>query len=223
MRRAVLTIFLDGYRRTARWTAVRHLLARDDDTADHGPASSTRLDVQTALLTLRPRLRACVVLRFYDDLTVPEIARRLDVADGTVKRYLFDAITAARVPAGPDARRAHRRHPAGHDRSHPMSPDLARALHDAVDTGPDDAPFDVTWLTARIRRRRPCARGSAAGWPSEPPERSRSAPCTSGADSRVAVLPAARADAGAGDVRVGHRARPDGRPRPRVATAARST
>ena len=84
VRQAILTIFLDAYRRHARWTAVRHLLARADDTADHGPTSTARLDVQSALLTLRPRLRACVVLRFYDDLTVPEIARRLAISDGTV-------------------------------------------------------------------------------------------------------------------------------------------
>jgi RNA polymerase sigma factor (sigma-70 family) len=101
VRRAVLSIFLDGYRRKARWTAVRHLLARDDAAADHEPASTARLDVQTALLTLRPRLRACVVLRFYDDLTVPEIARRLEVSDGTVKRYLFDAIGQLESLLGP--------------------------------------------------------------------------------------------------------------------------
>jgi DNA-directed RNA polymerase specialized sigma24 family protein len=31
------------------------------------------------------------VLRFYDDLTVPQIAAQLGLADGTVKRYLADA------------------------------------------------------------------------------------------------------------------------------------
>lgn len=101
VRRAILTIFLDAHRRKARWTAVRHLLVPDDEAADHGPTSSARLDVQTALLTLRPRLRACVVLRFYDDLTVPEIARRLEVSDGTVKRYLFDAIGQLESLLGP--------------------------------------------------------------------------------------------------------------------------
>ena len=66
VRQAILTIFLDAYRRRARWTAVRHLLARDDDTADHGPASTARLDVQAALLTLpaaAARLRGAPVLR----------------------------------------------------------------------------------------------------------------------------------------------------------------
>ncbi|WP_448062166.1 RNA polymerase sigma factor [Cellulomonas hominis] len=57
--------------------------------------------VQAALATLRPRLRACVVLRYYDDLTVPEIARQLGLSDGTVKRYLSDAINALEAVLGP--------------------------------------------------------------------------------------------------------------------------
>ena len=44
-----------------------------------------------------------------------------------------------------------------------MSPDLARALHDAVDTGPDDSPFDVLSLTGRIRRRRSVRAGVRGG------------------------------------------------------------
>lgn len=101
VRRAVLTIFLDGYRRRGRWDAARHLLARADATPGHEQDAATRLDVHAALATLRPRLRACVVLRFYDDLTVPEIARRLDLADGTVKRYLSDATAHLEAVLGP--------------------------------------------------------------------------------------------------------------------------
>lgn len=44
-----------------------------------------------------------------------------------------------------------------------MSPDLTRALRDAVDTGPDDAPFDVLTLTGRIRRRRTVRAGVRGG------------------------------------------------------------
>ncbi|MGY4645418.1 RNA polymerase sigma factor [Cellulomonas sp. URHB0016] len=101
VRRAVLSTFLDGYRRRLRWSAVRHLVARDDEVAGHEATVGARLDVRAALLTLRPRLRACVVLRYYDDLTVPEIARRLDVSDGTVKRYLFDATAQLEALLGP--------------------------------------------------------------------------------------------------------------------------
>lgn len=80
---------------------MRHLLARPDDTEGLEAAATSRIDVQSALLTLRPRLRACVVLRFYDDLTVPEIARQLGLSDGTVKRYLSDAIDALEGVLGP--------------------------------------------------------------------------------------------------------------------------
>ncbi|WP_421743425.1 hypothetical protein [Cellulomonas sp.] len=78
-----------------------------------------------------------------------------------------------------------------------MSPDLSRALHDAVDTGPDDAPFDVSSLTGRIRRRRTVRAGVRSG-------------VAVGAAGAVAlgatwigrpapsVLPAARADAAPG-------------------------
>ena len=49
------------------------------------------MDVRAALAALPPQERACVVLRFYDDLTVPQIAAQLRLAEGTVKRYLSDA------------------------------------------------------------------------------------------------------------------------------------
>lgn len=101
VRRAILTVFLDGYRRRARWSGVRHLLVGAETTDGPEDTSTARADVHSALATLRPRLRACVVLRYYDDLTVPEIARRLGLSDGTVKRYLSDAIEALERVLGP--------------------------------------------------------------------------------------------------------------------------
>ncbi len=99
VRRAILTIFLDATRRRRRWSGVVHLLARDDERPDH--AAGDRIDVQAAIGTLSPRLRACVVLRFYDDLTVPQIARQLDLAEGSVKRYLSDASVQMEALLGP--------------------------------------------------------------------------------------------------------------------------
>ena len=99
VRRAILTVFLDGTRRRRRWSGVAHLLARDDEGPDH--AAGDRIDVQRAIATLPPRLRACVVLRFYDDLTVPQIARDLDLAEGSVKRYLSDACDQLEALLGP--------------------------------------------------------------------------------------------------------------------------
>ena len=99
VRRAILTIFLDETRRRRRWSGVAHLLVADEERPDH--ADGNRVDVQAAIATLSPRLRACVVLRFYDDLTVPQIARQLDLADGSVKRYLSDAAERLEALLGP--------------------------------------------------------------------------------------------------------------------------
>lgn len=101
VRRAILTVFLDGNRRRSRWAAVRHLVGRHETVDGPEPAVVDRVSVETALGTLRPRLRACVVLRFYDDLTVPEVARRLGLAEGTVKRYLSDAVGQLEDVLGP--------------------------------------------------------------------------------------------------------------------------
>ena len=52
---------------------------------------------------LSPRQRVCVVLRYYDDLTVPQIADTLGLAPGTVTGYLADASRALRAVLGGQA------------------------------------------------------------------------------------------------------------------------
>ncbi|MDR7382931.1 sigma-70 family RNA polymerase sigma factor [Promicromonospora iranensis] len=91
VRRAVLTIYLDGYRKRQRWTGIKHLLADDPSTRGADQAASARVDVMAALARLGARERACVVLRYFEDMTVPQIADALGTAQGTVKRYLSDA------------------------------------------------------------------------------------------------------------------------------------
>lgn len=106
VRQAILRVFLDQYRRRTHWHRLQHLVGTPAQVASAASATETGVDVRAALATLRPRLRACVVLRFYDDLTVPEIADRLGLAPGTVKRYLSDAADALEALLGPlpDAR-----------------------------------------------------------------------------------------------------------------------
>ena len=91
VRKAVRTVFLDGVRRKRAWGSREHLFLTDphrsaDDVATAG------VDVRAALAELGPRERACVVLRFFDDLAVAEIAAELGVSEGAVKRYLSDGI-----------------------------------------------------------------------------------------------------------------------------------
>lgn len=101
VRRAVLTTYLDGFRRRRRWAAVRHLVAVDDAHPGAEPASDARVDVRAALGSLSPRERACVVLRFYEDMTVPTIADHLAVSQGAVKRYLSDGVRRMEALLGP--------------------------------------------------------------------------------------------------------------------------
>ncbi len=101
VRRAILTTFLDGFRRRNRWAAVRHLVAVPDVAPGHEAASGERADLRAALGTLPPRERACVVLRFYEDLTVAGIADALSLSEGAVKRYLSDGIRRLEGILGP--------------------------------------------------------------------------------------------------------------------------
>ncbi len=60
------------------------------------------------LHVLTPEQRAVVVLRFWRDLQVDEIARRLDCPPGTVKSRLHTAIAALRERLDRDAREVRR-------------------------------------------------------------------------------------------------------------------
>ena len=91
VRQAMLNIYRDDYRKRRTWFGVRPLVV---ERAAYGPpdvVAADRVDVHAALGRLSPRERACIVLRHYEDLTVPEIASRLAVSEGAVKRYLSDA------------------------------------------------------------------------------------------------------------------------------------
>ena len=115
VRRAVLNTFLDGFRRRRRWAAVRHLMAPDDVRPAPDAQVADRMDVAAALGTLSPRERACVVLRFYEDLTVAGIAEELSLSQGSVKRYLSDGVHRLEGALGPlpSARTAAAGDPAG--------------------------------------------------------------------------------------------------------------
>lgn len=107
LRRAICTLYLDRWRSRRRW-AGRLPLAAGPEATD-GPEASVadRTDVVRALAVLPPQQRAAIVLRFYEDLTVPEVADRMGLGDGTVKRYLSLATHRLEDLLGPVAPPAH--------------------------------------------------------------------------------------------------------------------
>jgi DNA-directed RNA polymerase specialized sigma24 family protein len=102
-RRAILTLYLDGYRRRQRWAGLRHMVGQRDHVRGPEEPATARADVTAALAGLSPRQRACVVLRYFEDLTVPQIADELGTAQGTVKRHLSDAMSAMQGVLGAQA------------------------------------------------------------------------------------------------------------------------
>jgi RNA polymerase sigma-70 factor (sigma-E family) len=89
----MVNLFIDGARRQSRWNRIVPLLRGTAKTADPADQVLDREVMLTALSDLSSRQRACVILRYYEDLPVAEIASALGLAEGTVKRYLSEALT----------------------------------------------------------------------------------------------------------------------------------
>ncbi|MBU1493305.1 MAG: RNA polymerase sigma factor [Actinomycetota bacterium] len=60
-----------------------------DRLAIHDP--DLRPDVVAAVVRLSPQQRACVYLTYWEDLAPGDVAERLGIGEGTVKRYLARA------------------------------------------------------------------------------------------------------------------------------------
>jgi RNA polymerase sigma factor (sigma-70 family) len=93
VRAVMINVFIDEGRRHARWRRNARLVARTEQVGDPADEIVTRDVVRTALAELSPRQRACVVLRYFEDLPVSQVAATLGVAEGTAKRYLSEAMT----------------------------------------------------------------------------------------------------------------------------------
>jgi RNA polymerase sigma-70 factor (ECF subfamily) len=113
VRRVILNTHLDAARRRTRWRRAAPLEyvpeRRDADT----PAVDAKLDLHDELRKLTPRERACLVLRYYDDLTVAGIAETLGISPGTVKRYLSDGLAKMAIALADDGTAADRLGPGG--------------------------------------------------------------------------------------------------------------
>jgi RNA polymerase sigma factor (sigma-70 family) len=92
VRRAILNTFIDGGRRGTRWRGIAHLEAVPSTLDSPAAATDAAIDLHAELRKLSPRERACLVLRYYEDLKVDDIAATLELSSGAVKRYLSDGL-----------------------------------------------------------------------------------------------------------------------------------
>ena len=113
VRRVILNTHLDGGRRRSRWRRVAPLEYVPEERESEAPAVDAKLDLHGELRKLTPRERACLVLRYYDDLTVAAIAETLGISAGTVKRYLSDGLAKMAIALADDGTAADRLGPAG--------------------------------------------------------------------------------------------------------------
>lgn len=104
-RKAIVTTAISWWRRRS-WSELPTAETADAGVASAADGVATRTWLWAELAQLPPRQRAAVVLRYYDDLSVTEVADVLNCSEGTVKSQVHDALTKLRAALGPDARTA---------------------------------------------------------------------------------------------------------------------
>ena len=78
--------------RSTRWQATDISAEVALATGDHAGRVEDRDVIGAAIATLSPDHQIVIALRYYRDLTVDDIARRLDVPAGTIKSRLHSAL-----------------------------------------------------------------------------------------------------------------------------------
>jgi RNA polymerase sigma-70 factor (sigma-E family) len=98
VRRAVVNQARGRLRRRRTAEAHQPQPATEVESAEASASRSLTSDAVVARVRELPRRqRECVVLRFYADLTAPEIAATLGIAEGSVKSHLHRALAALAI------------------------------------------------------------------------------------------------------------------------------
>lgn len=105
VRRAIASKFIDSKRRSTVETRVMRKVGNTDVDGSAGPDVLVEhsSDVARALAVLTPRERACVVLRYLEHYSMRDTAAALNLAEGTVKRYVSDGIAKLNAALGTES------------------------------------------------------------------------------------------------------------------------
>ncbi len=99
VRRAMVNTHISWWRRRRRIEEFPTDVLPDQVVADHARESDMAEVVRRALDRLPQRMRAAVMLRYFDDMTEPEIAAALGISLGTVKSTVSRAVARLRIDA----------------------------------------------------------------------------------------------------------------------------
>lgn len=94
LRQVLVRTWVDETRRPYR--RERPSAALPDRAAPPGSSTEDRELLKAALLGIPPRQRACLVLRFFEDLSVTDTARALGCTESTVKSQTNRGLAALR-------------------------------------------------------------------------------------------------------------------------------
>ena len=101
VRRAIATRYIDSVRKDASQRAAEQRAATLGGTPPDAVAGfESDAAVDAALASLAPRVRACVVLRYIEDLSIRDTSQTLGLSEGAVKRYVADGLTALNARLG---------------------------------------------------------------------------------------------------------------------------
>ncbi|MED4751370.1 sigma-70 family RNA polymerase sigma factor [Brevibacillus choshinensis] len=99
--RIVIHVCMDEQKRKKRWVLhPSHLDAQPEKEPTFSAQSATRLHLEDALERLTPLHRHVIILKYFEDLTIREIATVLGHPEGTIKTWLHKALGALRQDLG---------------------------------------------------------------------------------------------------------------------------
>lgn len=95
--RLLIHLCIDEQKRRKRWILEETDRERIDPQTDH---TDERILLQAAMERLSPIQRNVIILKYFEDLTIREIASLLDHPEGTIKTWLHKALGALRHDLG---------------------------------------------------------------------------------------------------------------------------